>query len=137
MPTCKECGAHYADDEDSCASRFDELLALDHSRQEPWGSRHGQAFAAYALQHPAIHARSLDSAWAELYRIYVLGEYPAAVIASMRAGRPATGVPPRPPHRIAPPKITIADLGDFGSETYSVRVDDWCKAALISWGASI
>lgn len=26
---------------------------LDHSRQEPWGSRHGQVFAAFQLQHSA------------------------------------------------------------------------------------
>ena len=137
MPTCPECGAQYADANESCAKRFDQLLALDHSRQEPWGSRHGQAFAAYALQHPTTHAPSLDAAWAALYRIYVLGEYPPAVIAAMRAGRSADAVQPRPLHRIAPPKATLADLGDFDPATYSGRVDDWCRAALISWGAAI
>jgi catechol 2,3-dioxygenase-like lactoylglutathione lyase family enzyme len=45
------------------------LLALDHSRQEPWGSRHGVAFAAFALQHPARYATSLDPAWATLHRM--------------------------------------------------------------------
>src|ERR1051326_7998235 len=56
MVRCVECGAEYESDEDSCVARFDRLLALDHSRQEPWGSRHGQAFAAFALQHPATVA---------------------------------------------------------------------------------
>ena len=49
---CDECGARYTEPGDSCQARFDQLLALDHSRQEPWGSRHGLAFAAFALQHP-------------------------------------------------------------------------------------
>jgi hypothetical protein len=47
---CPECGATYSEEGDSCAARFDQLLALDHSRREPWGSRHGQAYAAFALQ---------------------------------------------------------------------------------------
>ena len=51
-------------------TRFELLLALDHSRAEPWGSRHGQAFAAFALQHPVRHAASLDVAWELLYRVY-------------------------------------------------------------------
>jgi len=49
MTRCPECGASYATEDDSCSARFERLLALDHSRQEPWGSRHGQAFAAFAL----------------------------------------------------------------------------------------
>jgi len=70
---CPECGATYSEEGDSCAARFDQLLALDHSRREPWGSRHGQAFAAFALQHPVIHEASLDRGWAALWRIYVAG----------------------------------------------------------------
>ena len=50
--TCNECGARYGNSTDSCVVRFDQLLALDHSRREPWGSRHGLAFAVFALQHP-------------------------------------------------------------------------------------
>src|SRR5205823_8749822 len=59
---CAECGAMYIDEFDSCAARFETLLAVDHSRREPWGSRHGQAFAAFALQHPNTCSSSLDRA---------------------------------------------------------------------------
>ncbi|MGH7617068.1 MAG: DUF5946 family protein [Gemmatimonadaceae bacterium] len=137
---CPECGATYASDVDSCRARFDQLLALDHSRQEPWGPRHGQAFAAFALQHPTTHRASLDAAWVMLYRIYCLHQPVAAVIASAR--RRATvasdsgGVPARLAERVAAPRITIADLGEFMATTYPERLDDWCRASLAAWGAN-
>ena len=135
---CPECGATYDDAGDSCAARFDALLALDHSRQEPWGSRHGLAFAVYALQHPVLHARSLDNAWAALTRIYLDGAPHADVFARLRSARGALPAEwnsrPRPAHPVRPPSITIADLGDFDATTYVARLDDWCRAALSMWG---
>jgi hypothetical protein len=136
---CGECGAYYERDDDSCATRFAHLLALDHSRREPWGSRHGQAFCAYALQHPGRHATSLDAAWSALYRIYVLGVDPAEVFESLRnnaTGRPdgRSAVPHRPATRRAMPDMTIADLGDFDAASYPARLNAWCRAALRSWG---
>jgi hypothetical protein len=135
---CPECGATYSEEGDSCAARFDELLALDHSRQEPWGSRHGQAFAAFALQHPLTHGPSLDRAWAALWRIYVAGESPARVFGALVAHRGKVpladkNVPTRPVARATMPSITIADLADFAAETYPERLDAWCHAALSSW----
>lgn len=137
---CPECGAAYADAEDSCAARFAALLALDHSRREPWGSRHGQAFAAYALQHPVAHARSLDHAWAALHRIYVAGEPPARVFGALVAGRGAApahwATPARPARPLHPPAVTIADLADFAAAAYPGRLDAWCCASLEAWGAA-
>lgn len=137
---CPECGAVYPAG-DSCAARFAELLALDHSRREPWGSRHGQAFAAFALQHPATHARSLDHAWAALHRIYVHGEPPARVFGALvaRGGAPPDGwhTPPRPAEPAHAPAVTIADLGGFAAETWPQHLDAWCRAALAAWGASL
>lgn len=133
---CPECGARYAEGSDSCAERFNQLLALDHSRREPWGSRHGQAFAAFALQHPAQYAASLDTAWAALYRIYRLNERPLEVFTALRkpTGRAATAsVPPRPPSSVRP-AITIADLKDFAPDTYAARLDEWCRATLHAYG---
>jgi hypothetical protein len=116
--------------------RFHHLLALDHSRREPWGSRHGQAFAAFALQHPETYAASLDRAWAALWRIYVAGEPPAHVFAALRdAGdRSVPGVPRRPERRTTVAAVTIADLDDFAPATYPERLDAWCRAALAAWG---
>jgi hypothetical protein len=130
---CPDCGARYFADDDSCADRFNSLLALDHSRREPWGSRHGQAFAAFALQHPSRFSTSLDRAWTALYRIYCLNERPTDVFPSIRAAKQNAGVPPRPP-RTAAPSVTIADLGDFAAATYAARLDAWCIATLRVYG---
>ena len=138
---CPECGAVYAVADDSCAARFDTLLALDHSRQEPWGSRHGQAFAAYALQHPVTHAPSLDRAWLALHQIYVAGMAPESVFGALVAARGGTpmgwAVPARAARPVGTPALTIADLGDFDAATYAGRLDDWCRAALTAWGAVV
>lgn len=138
MPECTECGARYTAPNDDCAARFNALLALDHSRQEPWGSRHGQAFAAFALQHPLLHAKSLDHAWASLYRIYVDRVMPQRVFEDLAAHHgtlPAGWTSPtRPSQATGRPSVTIADLGDFEAETYPARLDDWCRASLSAWG---
>src|ERR1700680_4592958 len=125
IPECSECGARYVDEQDSCAAHFEQLLALDHSRREPWGSRHGQAFAAFALQHPDRHQGSLEVAWQALYSIYVLHEAPTEVFTSV--GRSASGVtvsgqiPPRPGRPASRPNVTIADLGDFSATSYATQ----------------
>ena len=141
MRECSECGARYPADTDSCAARFDQLLALDHSRREPWGSRHGQAFAAFALQHPVEHRASVDSAWTALYRIYCLDQPPARVFGALRAahGRVVSDpeLPARAPAMVTRPAITIADLGEFSAGDYATRLDEWCRATLRAWGARI
>ena len=138
---CAECGAVYDAVGDSCAARFETLLALDHSRREPWGSRHGQAFAAFALQHPTAHAASLDRAFAALHRIYVAGEAPAQVFGALVAQPGAVPggwqTPPRPSRMLGAPAVTIADLADFGAAAYPERLDAWCRAALVVWGALV
>ena len=136
MHQCNECGAAYSDPSDSCALRFQQLLALDHSRREPWGSRHGQAFAAFALEHPITHATSVDAAWEVLYRIYVLNEAPAYVFASRRRDPTGRCVEPRRSHPAAF-RTTIADLSDFDAGTYPAKLDEWCRAALVAWGAPL
>ena len=135
---CPECGASYADAGDTCESRFALLLALDHSRQEPWGSRHGMAFAAFALQHPARFATSLDHAWAALFQIYAAHMDARYVFATLRANALKTpqdwAVPPRPAAKVRLPTMTIADLADFAADTYPDNLDAWCRATLDAWG---
>ena len=138
MVACPECGAQYSDADDSCTARFDVLLALDHSRQEPWGSRHGQAFSAFALQHPLRYATSLDAAWRILYRIHVAGDAPSRVLAAL-AGRAPTvsaawDVPPRPNAPHGAPALTIASLGAFAAESYAADLEAWCDATLDWYG---
>ncbi|MBI3567761.1 MAG: hypothetical protein HY084_06100 [Gemmatimonadetes bacterium] len=135
---CPQCGAHHARAGDSCASRFAELLALDHSRQAPWGPLHGLAFAAYALQHPAEHAASLERCWLMAYRVTVAGDDPSRLASAMRRTSDVTlatfDAPPLPqgpaPTHFA---ITIADLGEFAAEDYPVRCRSWARAAVDAW----
>jgi hypothetical protein len=127
---CEECGARYQDANDSCQARFDQLLALDHSRQEPWGSRHGLAFAAVALQHPRRFPPASVARSRELITRVVLAREPlAAVVAEFRAQPQAVSATPPPP--LAPPfAVTIADLGDFPAETYQEDLLRWARAAV-------
>ena len=141
MPNCRECGAVYADEGDNCSARFDVLLALDHSRTEPWGSRHGLAFSAFALQHPDRFPPDVaERAWILLTSVYELGhDYARATAALRRLGRkrPEWDVPPLPDPPCKPSyDVTIADLGSFDAETYPDGLDRWCEAALTGWRPS-
>jgi hypothetical protein len=138
MPTCPECGAVYARDADDCGARFDALLALDHSRTEPWGSRHGLAFSAFALQHPGRFPPDVAGrAWIMLYSVYILGsDYQRVTTAMRRMGRqnPDWGIPPLPAGKARPPfTVTIANLGSFEAEKYPELLDRWCNATLAGW----
>jgi hypothetical protein len=142
MPgVCKQCGGATANPSMTCADRFAALLALDHSRQEPWGSRHGLAFAAYTLQHPATQPRELlEQCWLMLCRVYVAGDNRMRVTRALRTygGRvPEDWEVPPFPKRATPPgafETTIADLGAFAAADYATRLDAWCRATLVGWG---
>jgi len=137
MVTCDQCGARYPDEERSCRSRFDVLLALDHSRSEPWGSRHALAFGVFALQHSRDHDRRvLERAWTILWSVYVAGHDISWVVSLIRKtgeAPEAEGIPPLP--EVAPTSfsVTIGDLGDFPASTYADELDGWCRATLDAW----
>lgn len=140
--TCDQCGARYETGADGCRQRFEALLALDHSRQEPWGSRHGSAFAAFTLQHPVGQAReSLERCWLLLYRIWVAGDDHLAVSESLRraqGGSPLHLSAPSLPLDANRPRrftVTIADLGDFDAQAYTRQLEAWCRATLEELGA--
>jgi len=138
--TCPECGARYSGPETTCRARFDALLALDHSRHEPWGSRHGLAFAVYSLQHPASARReTLVLSWLILNRVYRFGDDPLRLATALRRHPDPTpaefGVAPFPGGLGNPSfAVTIADLGDFGADRYPADLDRWCQATLDAFG---
>jgi len=138
---CSECGASYDVPGDSCAARFDNLLALDHSHQQPWGSRHLIAVSIYALQHPKrFPAGTVDRSWKVLHRIYVSGDELERVIRASRRAQSVPldwDVPPIPPLPSGYPTMTIADLGEFAAEKYVALLDAWARATLTSLGASL
>jgi len=138
---CPQCHATHSVPGVACSDRFAELLALDHSRTEPWGSRHGLAFSAFVLQHPRDYPPDVrDAAWRMLWRVYVQGVDRLHVAREMRAlqgGVPATV--PVPPVPVASDTarlfaVTIADLGDFAAERYPALLDAWCRATLAAYG---
>ena len=136
---CAQCGAIYEQAFDSCAERFNALLALDHSRQEPWGSRHGSAFAAYTLQHPqGVGRESLERCWLLLYRIWIAGDDPQFVARTLRemdrGERPTWKTPPLPLKPSGVPHVTIADLGAFDADVYPALLESWCRATLQARG---
>ena len=138
--SCAQCGAVFADQSQSCEEQFDKLLALDHSRVQPWGSRHGLAFSTFALQHPVGRTETqLTACWVMLYRVWMKGDNRAKLAAAMRErqSRPPAewDVPPLPP---VPPAgtryaVTIADLGEFDADTYVRKLEEWGRATLAAW----
>jgi len=140
MPTCPECGAVYEAEDEDCGGRFEALLALDHSRTEPWGSRHGLAFSVFALQHSDRFPPDVaERAWILLYRVYVEGnDYQRVTAALRRMGRqnPDWDVPARASRRTASFSVTIADLGSFAADRYIDNLDRWCRATVEAWRGS-
>lgn len=127
---CDECGAEYTERDDSCQVRFDQLLALDHSQQEPWGSRHGLAFAAFALQHPRRFSSATVARSRELVtRVCVGGESLARVVAEFRAW-PLASAPETATADATEFAVTIADLGAFDAASYPDALLRWARAAL-------
>ncbi len=131
IPTrCDECGARYTEPDDSCQLRFDQLLALDHSRREPWGSRHGLAFAVFAVQHPRRYSAASVARSRELVqRVVLYGEPLAQVVEAFRARPDAVPTAAGPPARTAF-AVTIADLSDFAAATYADDLLRWARAAV-------
>jgi hypothetical protein len=125
---------------EGCDARFEQLLALDHSRQEPWGPLHGLAFACFALQHPSQHITStLERAWLMLHRIVVAGDKPSDVARGLRRahGSDASWQGAPFPGREAHPArfdVTITDLGDFPAERYAADAARWARATLVGYG---
>ena len=134
---CPQCGAEYDSADDSCTARWHALLALDHSRRSPWGPLHGLAFATYALQHPDGSApNALGRAWESLERIVGRGEDIGAVFARFRARPKARDDLPeklRAEHAPRGYSMTIADLGNFGAQTYESRLRAWAACTYASW----
>ncbi|MFJ9777079.1 DUF5946 family protein [Kitasatospora sp. NPDC101157] len=68
---CGECGAR------GCEELFYGLLALDHSRAEPWGPLHGVSVSCFLLQHPGRLPGDGGAAARALLRAYLDGGLPA------------------------------------------------------------
>lgn len=142
MDTCPECGAA---SETPCEELFRRLLALDHSRREPWGPLHGVAVACHRLQHPSSLADGTHEFPLELLRAHVEGGVAASRELTERARRANSHRVRRrePAHRAsgrtrspAEFTVTIAEVavdGTFPAEGHPERVRTWAEATLHAW----
>lgn len=153
MSICRQCGSRGG--EALCEELFDRLLALDHSRQPPWGPLHAVAAACFFLQHPAHRLAPSDrhAGWT-LLQSYRTGGIPAvtALTASARnanshryptdsqrpfAAHPPVPLPNRPPPtRFATTIVDVAVDGTFPGDGYIARLQHWTTATLTAWTAS-
>ncbi|MBD0691782.1 DUF5946 family protein [Streptomyces sp. CBMA123] len=139
---CGECGAR------GCAGLFHGLLALDHSRAQPWGPLHGVSVSCFLLQHPGRLPGDGGAGARGLLRAYLDGGLPAVerlVGRTRRAnshrvpGRPPTGAAVRPGGE-APRggfAVTIEEVavdGTFPADGFPERVRAWAAATLAAWG---
>src|SRR5690606_21562408 len=132
---CEDCGAHYEDKEDSCAHRFGQLLALDHSRQEPWGSRHGLAFAVFALQHPCQYGAATRARGLELLERVFLRQEPTEYVLKALRARGSDDEPTEVPSATGPFTCTMVDCGSVEARAYAVCLEIWCRVTFHDFGA--
>nr|WP_236540372.1 DUF5946 family protein [Spiractinospora alimapuensis] len=142
MVTCPECGTT---SEVPCATLFNRLLALDHSRAEPWGPLHGVAVACYRLQHGSQLPEGSDVLLG-LLRVFV--DEGAAAAHRFAEGRRRANShrnrgaarPAYAPTTVSPNgfRVTLADVaadGTFPASGYERRVRDWADATITAWDA--
>ena len=126
---------------------FERLLALDHSRREPWGPLHGVVVACHRLQTATAPLPADDQLFVQL-RVYLDGGLPAVsrywAAARARNSRRGGGAPfavPTGPLLDGPPArfaVTIRDVavdGTFPADGHAERVHGWAVATLAAWGA--
>ncbi|RTL66297.1 MAG: hypothetical protein EKK42_18130 [Pseudonocardiaceae bacterium] len=121
---------------------YERLLALDHSREPPWGPLHAVVVAAYTLQHNDSPVRENDPRLA-LLRAFVGGGVPALarLTSAHRRANSHRSSGPRdedatPLTRPASYAVTIADVavdGEFPAEGHEERMRAWAAAVLDAW----
>jgi len=147
MDRCEDCSAQL--DTRTCAELFLDLLALDHSRQPPWGPLHGVVTAAYFLQHPSDPRATpaQEALGLSLIHDYLQGGQAALTAAAKRAraannhrnatrntaGRPrgtsATSPSTDPSESVATTTIhDVAVDGTFPAAGYEDRVRRWAES---------
>jgi Family of unknown function (DUF5946) len=129
----------------TCPDLFLGLLALDHSRRQPWGAYHGVSVATYLLQHPSLSAPAMLPAQWSMVNVFAqdgiaaVQAFAAARVARNRGGSRQTGEPAadvdlgHPPGAFA---VTIADVsvdGSFPAAGFQARVALWVQATIEAW----
>ncbi|WP_026400446.1 DUF5946 family protein [Actinomadura rifamycini] len=141
MTNCPECGGP-----GPCDDLFQELLALDHSRREPWGPLHGVSVACFVYQHPSRLVSAPPFGWTILDAFLRDGRAGAERVVSgfrranshRRREGPATGARApsgTPPARFAVTIAEVAGDGTFPADGFPDRVREWAAATVEAWTA--
>ncbi|WP_199809877.1 DUF5946 family protein [Streptomyces sp. NRRL F-5126] len=147
---CPECGAPMDPlDPRSCDELFHALLALDHSRREPWGPLHGVSVSCFLLQHPHRLPADGGAMARALLRAYLRGGLDEVdrLVGQARRGNShrVRGTPSRVVRDAAVPhcdasrprfSVTIQDVavdGTFPASEFTQRVEAWAAAAVDAW----
>ncbi|KUL55373.1 hypothetical protein ADL22_00295 [Streptomyces sp. NRRL F-4489] len=145
MKPCAECGAPMGSR--SCDELFHALLALDHSRQAPWGPLHGVSVSCFLLQHPSRLPADGGAMARTLLSAYLEGglEQANQLVAQARRGNShvVKGGPSRVDRKVTPPPreapvrspfaVTIEDVavdGTFPASRFTERVRAWAAATV-------
>lgn len=131
---CTGCGGRGGSDQ--CRELFDQLLALEFTRVEPWGPLHGLTVATYALQHPDRFPAADHDGWLTSLHVYTTHGQESAE--RMWAAAPGRGLPviavaqPSPAPSASAFSVTIFDVAgpgqDFPADGHHSRVDHWARA---------
>lgn len=139
MTRCAECGAAGL-----CAELFQVVLALDHSRQPPWGPLHGVTVACFLLQHPSRLPAADRARPLALLDTFLDGGLPAVerFTQGLRRANHAGALPKPggPELGVAPTAfdVTIDDVaqdGTFPADGFADRVAAWAGATVSAWHA--
>lgn len=141
---CPECSGTWA--MGRCSELFLGLLALDHSRRQPWGAYHGVSVATYSLQHPSLSTAAVLGGQWRLVTVFAQDGIAAVqrFTAGLAARNRGAGVGPResplvgvdfdhPPAGFA---VTISDVsvdGSFPAAGFEARVAAWVQATVEAW----
>ncbi|MFH8336523.1 DUF5946 family protein [Streptomyces sp. AM6-12] len=150
MTPCPECDAPM--EPRSCDELFHALLALDHSRQAPWGPLHAVSVSCFLLQHPSRLPADHGAMARTLLRAYLEGGLDEVnrLVAHARRGNSHRVQGDRAravrdaavPHRDAPRScfsVTIQDVavdGTFPAAQFTRRVKAWAAAAVDASGGN-
>ncbi|SNT63289.1 hypothetical protein SAMN05421812_11546 [Asanoa hainanensis] len=131
----------------SCDELFERLLALDHSRQPPWGPLHGAAVACFFLQHPGhpLGPRGRnDFGWACLLAYRSGGQAALHAVTDLARRRNSHRHAGSELFDVTAPEfasstsfaVTITDVavdGSFPADGYEKRLLAWADATYLAW----
>ena len=133
---CEECGADLPHDE-TCAGRFETLLAADFGGVAEAFDVHGLTVLTYQLQHPSgVKPWYLAFGYDLMRRIFGQGEDWRQALTEVRQNKAdvarwkmmVTSIPPEVVMHPVPGEVTIADIDPAAPAGHADRVLAWARS---------